>query len=702
MLILSLLVVSAGPWQEAAETFSMGPVPASLDLRNMQNRYIVERSCSALDACAERRHAALAAGDWQTWRSGVREAVREGLGALPFGEEGGPLNVRPVSRRELPGYVLENVLFDSLPGLDVNASIYIPPPERYPPPWQAAVVAVGHSSKTRESYQIPAQVFAQMGYVAVTFDPPGVAGEKQAGNDHFNDGVRCYLTGHSSNRYFVIDALRCVDYLVARGDIDMSRGVAMTGVSGGGITTMFAALLDDRIAVAGPACCAVSNAVHPVLDMYAPCPETLAFGRFTSYDDADLLAAAAPKPVLLMAGAEDEVFTEEMSRAIAEDVEGSFDAMGLAGKFEFFLDGGGHGYSVAMAKTFVAWMDRWLGNGARPERVALDESLLEMLPADALACHPRQERNMFSINRDLARELAAARPAVASLEDVRAVANATGPGAIPEAETGPAVRTWFHHVREVLIEPEPGIRLPSTYFAPAREDWRGGAVLYFDERGRWTDLRRNGMLARMSGFLDANTNGPAVLTVDVRGWGDTRPADMNYDIAGWGCRERWTAYVSAALGDPVLAMRIRDGLAALAWLRSLPGIETDQIVVGGRGMGGVVALHVAAIDAARGGRLAGTFAFESLGAFQMLAEEPSYTWDHECFLPEVLRHYDLPELTRALPFPVLIARPLGAAREPAREDLIGLLYESDSGGVRLLTRAGEGDVVAFVRKTLLR
>jgi cephalosporin-C deacetylase-like acetyl esterase len=101
-------------------------------------------------------------------------------------------------------------------------------------------VPVGHSGKQFESYQIPAQVFAMCGYAALTFDPPGQAGEKKPGNDHFRDGVRCYMTGATSQRFFVMDALRAVDYLATRRDVDMRRGVGMTGVSGGGFTTLYA------------------------------------------------------------------------------------------------------------------------------------------------------------------------------------------------------------------------------------------------------------------------------------------------------------------------------------------------------------------------------------------------------------------------------------------------------------------------------
>ena len=139
--------------------------------------------------------------------------------------------------------------------------------------------------------------------------------------------------------------------------------------------------------------------MHPVLDGYAPCPETLALDRFNSYDDTDVLAAAVPKPLLLMAGAADEVFTADMSRSIADDVTDSFNAADLPERFSFFLDPGGHAYTVAMAEHFADWMDQWVrGSKSRPT-APFTEADLEVLPADTLACHPRQDVNMFVANR---------------------------------------------------------------------------------------------------------------------------------------------------------------------------------------------------------------------------------------------------------------------------------------------------------------
>lgn len=685
----------SGSWTDTAAQFALGPVAPSIDLRNMLTVRLVRRACAELDTLARRRREAFASGTWETWRDNLRGTVLEGMAPMPFGAQEGDLNVRAVSRHEREHYIVENVLFESFQGLDVNASVYLPRPEQFPPPWPAIVVPVGHSSKVGSAYQIPAQVFARCGYIAATFDPPGMAGEKPDGNDHFRDGVRCYLTGQSANRFFVIDALRCADYLAARPDVDAHNGIGITGVSGGGVTAMHAALLDHRLVVCGPACCAVSKALHPVLDNYAECPEVMQQGRLCAYDDPDLLAALCPKAVLLMAGATDEVFTEPMSRDIAAEAQAMFAQAGQADRFAFFLDPGGHDYTVAMALQFAQWMDRWVrGTPGRPLPEVAPDSV-EVLPADMLACRPRTDRNIFTVTRDEAAAVRERRGPAASAEDVARVIGVAGPVDAPPSRGAAPVQSWFHYVQEVMLEPEPGIELPATFLYPVRADWKGGAVLYFDDRGRWTDLRTQGMLTRVTGFIQRDTDGPAVFTVDLRGWGDSRPADMPYDLAGWGSRGQWTVYIAAGLGDGLLAQRVRDGLAALAWLRRQPCIDGARIVVGGRGLGGVVALHVAAVDP----HVAGVFSIDGLAAFEMLAESKEYDWTPDAFLPGVLRAYDLPELVAGLPMPVFLARPLDAMHKPLDDGAAQTLYAPalPRGGVRVMTALDEGELLAFIR-----
>jgi cephalosporin-C deacetylase-like acetyl esterase len=641
--------------------FTLGPVSSGMDLRNMVRGQIVRQSCTLIEQGAIKRIEAFQQGEWQSWRQGVRRAVLSQMGEMPFGESGSDLNIRRVSSFEWNHCRVENVLFESLPGWDVNASLFLPDEEKFPPPWQAIVVPVGHSSKTRPHYQIPAQAFAHFGYVAVIFDPPGMAGEKQGGNDHFTDAVRCYLTGYSANRYFVIDALRVIDYLETRDDIDMSNGVGMTGVSGGGTTTMHATLLDDRIKAAGPSCCAVPIAYHPVLDGYSTCSETLPPGRFKyGLDNVDLLCAALPTPLLLMCGEKDEVFKIEWSRQIAADIDSAYNISGHDDRFQFYADPGGHDYTLEMARRFTKWMDKWVGK--RPQRAipSLLQTDFELIPAEKLFCYPNLEGNIFSLNRELALRLKKKRKAETLSESIRHLAHLPQPCSIPSARCSEPFQVWVHNVEEIMLNPEPNIELPATFMYPMTADTAVGAVLFFDDRGRWSELRSQGLLAELAIFLDRSVTGSAVMSVDLRGWGDTTPAFVPYEIASWGDRDRYISYLSAAMGDHIFAQQIRDGAAALAYLKARKEIDAKRIVVGGHGLGAVVALHVSGLDK----DVAGILAMNTLWSFESLAISETYSWSLGAFFPNVLRYYDLPDLVRQSQKPLLMVNPLNADKLP--------------------------------------
>ncbi len=652
-------------------TPTVHPVSPTLDLRTMVRTDLIQRCVAALDSAEFRRQHAFTTGDWQPWRQRIRNTVREQLGPLPTGPDAPPLNIRLVSRQTFQYGTLENVLFESYPGWDVNASVFLPDPDVYAPPWNAVVIPVGHSAKVRTHYQIPAQAFASFGYVAVLFDPPGMAGEKQGGNDHFIDGVRTYLTGHSSNRYFVADAIRCIDYLETRQDVDTRAGVGMTGVSGGGATTMVATLLDDRIRAAGPACCAVPTAQHPIRDAYSPCVEPLAYNRIgAGIDNVDLLCATVPTPLLYMYGEQDEVFHVEWSRDIVRNTQNAFAQAGSAESFSFYKDPGGHDYTLEMTRRFTEWMDRWIKQ-QKIDRPTLSEDQFEMLPDSMLFCYPDRSVNMYTLNAEIAQQLAESR-STPDLATLSKLCNLESISASPPAsKSHPPFQVWVHDLIEVALYPESGIECPATLMLPRDSDERCGAVLFFDDRGRWSELRQQGRLAQMIRFLDRSQPGFACLTVDLRGWGDTTPADAPYEIPVWGHRERWISYVSAALGDPILSGRIRDACAAYHYLQNRPEIDLTRIVVAGQGMGAVVAMHLAALMP----RAAGVVAIQPPASFKQLATAPDYSWSPEAFWPEVLKYYDLPDLVEYIQCPLFMVQPLDALKQPISREQIRKLYK---------------------------
>lgn len=648
-----------------------GPVPPSVDLRNMLRQHLIARSLECMEAASERRSGALESGDIATYRRAIHEAVRGLCGGLPVGECAAPVRATPISHFDKDGYHLENLLFDSYPGWQVNATVYVP--LDYDPPFPAVVIPVGHSGKQFENYQLPAQFFARCGYLAVLFDPPGQAGEKQSGNDHFRDGVRCYLVGETSSQYFVADALRCIDYLETRADVDLSRGVAMTGVSGGGTTTTLAALLDDRIAAAGPSCCLSSLSDLDITQCYSGCPETHMYGRYTEeIDEVDLLCAAVPKPTLLMAGEYDEVFRIEDTRRLAGEVRRFYDKLGASDRFDFFVDQAGHAYTLTQARQFVRFMNRWLlGEPNRSLPDLLDETFV-LDPYPEIQCHPRQDVNIRSLTLDRANELKTFRDRDAERirSAVRTLSGVEEAIQTPQAITGEPFRVWTHTWQQILLQPEAGIELPATFFYPI--EGATAVLLHLDDQHRNRLLYRHGSLARAAHFLQREAPGFAVLSVDLRGLGDSAPAMYPYEVASWGGIDRYLAYASAALGDPLLSMRIRDTLATLAYLRSRSEIVPGSIMVSGCGLAGIVALHAAAID----DKVKGVVVWDCPVSFKALLEAEDYIWPADAFLPNVLLHYDLPELVAALQCPVQILSPLDGRGVPLSGQAVGNLNRS--------------------------
>jgi dienelactone hydrolase len=607
----------------------------------------------------------------------VRKTFAGYYGDLPAVLAANPLQARQVGAGTGAGFRYENWLFESHPGWEVNATLYLP--ADLPPPYPPIVVPVGHSGKQFAAYQRPCQYFARAGLAALVFDPPGVAGEKQRGNDHFCDGVRCHLTGDTSSRYFVGDALRAMDFLGTRADIDRSHGFTLTGVSGGGNTSVFAALLDERATLIAPSCC-LTRQGRLVLDLcYSSCPETLMPGRLRDgLDDSDLLRALAPRPVLLMAGETDEVFPLADTAAIAQDAAAHYAATGAADKFEFFTDTGGHDYSLRQARRLVEFIrHHWQLDSTRPLPAADDDAFPLLEPA-AIACRPRPAANMLTLTRARAAACAGTRrpPTPALIRTLIGLAE-TGGTFAPAARHAP-LRTWFHDWREFLLETEPGITVPVTLADPGPEQ---PLLWHFDDNGRLRRAHSGGPLTRMIGHPERNSPKAALLAADLRGWGETAMTPHPYESVSWGAPDRFAAYVGAALGDSPVAMRIRD-----AWRLARAFPLRARNVLSACGAAGPVALHLAALWP---GRFAAVVLRDAPASYEALLATDDFAWPHDIILPGVLQHYDLPQLALAADCPVHWLNPLDGARRPVALD-----------APHVLTNTGDNEHIALVRQLL--
>jgi hypothetical protein len=255
-------------------------------------------------------------------------------------------------------------------------------------------------------------------------------------------------------------------------------------------------------------------------------------------------------------------------------------------------------------------------------------------------------------------------------------------------EVGPPFRAWVHDWRQVRLVTEGDIELHGSLITPAGRE-NAPVVLHFDDRGRNRLLEAGGLLTRAIRFLDRENPQFGCFSVDLRGWGDTKPTLLPYESPSWGSTERFFAYSTAALGDSTMQMRVRDGLTALGFLRKYEKTRECPVIVTGCGMGGIIAAHVAAIDRKAGG----VFIWDSLRAFEDLLRAEDCAWSPEIFVPGVLQHYDIPELLNAASCPVHWINPLDGMKASAEEAQLTDLAES-IGARAQIVNGGEETVCA--------
>ena len=125
------------------------------------------------------------------------------------------------------------------------------------------------------------------------------------------------------------------------------------------------------------------------------------------------------------------------------------------------------------------------------------------------------------------------------------IAGVSGPGAACRSEVGEPFQVWSHDWRSVMLHPEHDIELPATLLT-TRGRTPAPTRLHIDDSGRNRLLARGGPLTAAIRFLDRDRPVFNLLTVDLRGWGDTAPAMYPYEMAGWGGIDRYLAYATAA------------------------------------------------------------------------------------------------------------------------------------------------------------
>ena len=298
----------------------------------------------------------------------VRAKVLELIGGIP--DYSGPLHASVKGWIHQPGFVIEKILWESLPGLYVTANLYRPDrPGRFP----AVLLPLGHWDYGKPAVQVIAANLALKGFVVLTYDPIG-QGERQQAYDrrlegsllggsteqHFLAGAKDMLIGKSFARERIFDAKRALDYLETRADVDRNR-IGATGCSGGGTLSTYISALDPRIKVAAPTCYITSFRElfrGSVGDSEQSIPGFISSGL----DQVDYVESFAPKPWLI-GSTEQDFFPIAGARVAYEEAKTWYRMFGAEDHVKWVVGPGGHGTPLVVREAIYDWMIRWLNHG---------------------------------------------------------------------------------------------------------------------------------------------------------------------------------------------------------------------------------------------------------------------------------------------------------------------------------------------------
>lgn len=300
----------------------------------------------------------------ERYRKTLRERVLNALGGLPDSE--GPLNavVRGVVVQD--GYRVEKVVFTSRPRVYVTGNLYVP--DGLDAPTGAVLFVCGHAAqgKAFPEYQRVCWLLAKEGLVVLAMDSYGL-GERygyvnpRTNNqdvewgcpEHDHVGAQLLMSGYAEARYFVHDAMRAIDYLAARPEVDAGC-IGVTGNSGGGTLTALLMLLDDRVAAAAPG--TFISSMEAILRSGAPQDAEQVWPGLAAagFDHDDVLIAMAPKPVLLLATLYD-YFPIVGTRETYASARRFYALYGREEALSLVSDAAEHSYSRKLAEAAAAF-----------------------------------------------------------------------------------------------------------------------------------------------------------------------------------------------------------------------------------------------------------------------------------------------------------------------------------------------------------
>ncbi len=699
---LGLTLPLAGSHVPARAEAAAPPSPPTVAKRDYWNDWPLYLTAKVNEARA-RRKAALASIHAAAHARERLQMIRARVWELIGGPlEKTPLNARTVGRIDRQTYRIEKVIFESQSQVYVTSHLYVPSVGE--PPFPGILAPLGHApnGKAYRNYQYVFQTLARKGYVVLAFDPFGQGerhqyldprtGRSRFGptGEHSQAGRPLLLLGATFAQYRVWDAIRALDYLLSRREVDPER-IGCTGHSGGGTMTMYLCALEPRIRAAVEVQGNSENLAGPDFSppgAIADAEQNLIGGLAQGLDRGDLLAAFAPNPLLVCYTPQDAGTTysplyESGTKEIFDELKSLYTILGAQERVELFASPLPHDFDSPTRRATYEWFNRWLSR----KDPGADEAEFETSPPASLNCTSTSEvltslggRSLVQLNIDRAHAVVASPLRDTSLSSAalreRCQQKLRSLLALP-AEQSPleplALSTITRQgltIEEFAFRSESQVRVPGWFVKPGTHSGPFPAIVYLSEGGKDTVVEENHELDALL------RRGFALCAVDLRGLGVTVPrfptaGPLFYGYEDLDVKDAY-AWASLMLGKAVLGQRVWDFLRCLDYLETRPEVDRSRISVVGVAGGGLVALLGAVLD----DRPRSLLLQQVIATLRSVVESEEYSLRLSWLVFGLLREFDLPDLVAALaPRRCWALNAVGAQGDILPESTVQTLYK---------------------------
>jgi cephalosporin-C deacetylase-like acetyl esterase len=562
---------------------------------------------------------------WEKVRSQRLSEMRDMLGLLPWPERT-PLNVKITGILDKGSYTVEKLAFESRPKLYVTANLYVPKQRSGRLP--AIVYVCGHALHpmgAKTQYQRHGISFARNGYVALIIDPIQIS--EVFGLHH---GVQSremydwYSSGYTPAGVEVWNAMRAIDYLETRPEVDATR-IGMTGRSGGAAMSWFTAAVDPRVKVVMPVMgisTYAANVAENTQRLHCDCMFPINHHRHDMIHQGALIA---PRPLLMAHGRKDSLFPVRGYQEFEKKVKGLYQSAAKAELFGNIEVDTGHEDSNYLREQSIRWFDKHLMNvferkldmdysNAPPEELAVYGG---NPPADAVNFRIHETFTTRPPSGQFASAAAWETRRSRLLSELKTSVFKLPLSSAPQLSLSGSA-AMVSGFEEHTLSPHEDITLRFLLRKPKDLAAKSSAILYVASDGDDPQY----IASLLGGVTRRGRSVQAVIY--PRGTGE-----IGWDQSFWKATLRNAMHV----GQTIDSMRLTDVVQAFRALSQHPNVDPARITIAGKGISGAIAMYAAILEPA---------------IHQVILIDPPVSHQQGPLFLGVLRHTDLPEAAALL------------------------------------------------------